>query len=411
MGKPVGRTIFKLTAGAVAKLRTPGYYGDGGNLWLQVSPAGTKSWVFRFTLAGRAREMGLGPVLDVSLAEARDRAQECRRLVREGVDPIEQRRERMAATKTAAPLFATAAEAYITAHGPKWRNAKHREQWRSTLTTYAAPVIGQMPVHLVETGHVLSILRPIWTTKTETARRLRQRIEAVLDWATVAGYRTGSNPARWKGHLDVLLPDPGKVATVEHHAALPYQQIGTFVAALRQQPGTAARAVELITLTACRTSEAFNAKATEFDLDAAIWTIPGERMKAGREHRVALSKQAVRLLRTLVADDVGHVFPGAKENQPLSNMAGLQLLKRMGLGEYTVHGLRATFKTWATEQTSYPRETVEGALAHVTRDKTEAAYLRGDALEKRRRLMQAWADHCDRPAQGGAVVGMKARAA
>lgn len=410
MGKPVGRTIFKLTAAAVAKQRTPGYFGDGGNLWLQVSPAGTKSWVFRFTLAGRAREMGLGPVLDVSLAEARDRAQECRRLVREGVDPIEQRRERAASRKTAVPSFATAAEAYIAAHGPKWRNEKHREQWRSTLTTYAAPVIGQMPVHMVETVHVLAILRPIWTEKTETARRLRQRIEAVLDWATVAGYRTGSNPARWKGHLDVLLPDPGKVATVEHHAALPYQQIGPFVAALRQQAGTAARAVELITLTACRTSEAFNAKAAEFDLQAGIWTIPRDRTKAGREHRVALSRQAVRLLKSLTPDEQGHVFPGAKEGKPLSNMAGLQLLKRMGLGDFTVHGLRATFKTWATEQTSYPRETVEGALAHAVRDKVEAAYLRGDALEKRRRLMQAWADHCDRPAQAGAVVGIGARA-
>ncbi|MCW5634717.1 MAG: integrase arm-type DNA-binding domain-containing protein [Rubrivivax sp.] len=413
MGRQVGRTLHKLTAKAVAAASRPGYYGDGGGLWLQVANGGTKSWVFRFARAGRAREMGLGPLHTLGLADARGRAQQCRQQLLDGLDPIEARRaQRLTAVADAARriTFAEAAERYVEAHRAGWRNRKHGDQWTNTLTTYAGPVFGALPVQAVDTALVLQTLEPIWASKTETAKRLRGRIELVLDWATARGYRQGDNPARWRGHLDKLLPAPSKVHKREHHAALPYARIGEFMAKLRAQEGTAARAVEFIILTAARTSEAFNATAGEIDLDAKVWTVPAARMKAGKAHRVPLSRQAVKLLQGLAVDEHGHLFPGAREGHPLSNMAGLKLLERMGLGDLTVHGFRSAFRDWAAEQTNYAREVAEAALAHAIGDKVEAAYRRGDLFAKRAALMQAWADYCDRAQQPGKVLTMKNRA-
>jgi integrase len=420
VGQAVGRRVLnKLTDTQVRKANVPGYYGDGGGLWLQVGPTGRKSWIFRFMLNGKAREMGLGAYPDVPLAGsatdmlvagelrkvlvpgARDKAAHARRLIADGVDPIEAKRagraENVAATAKVR-TFDECTKDYITAHRSEWKNAKHAAQWETTLATYASPFIGKLPVSEIDTALVLKVLEPVWAEKTETAKRLRGRVETILASATVAGYRTGDNPARWRNHLDLLLADPDKIAKKEHHAALPYNDIGSFLAKLREQPGTSPKAVELIILTAVRTNEAFLAKWDEFDLSHHVWTIPGERMKSKREHRVPLSKEATSLLRSLkqLTGGEGHVFPGAKEGQPMSNMAGLQLLKRMRRQDITVHGFRSTFRDWAAEQTNFPREVAEAALAHVLKDKTEAAYQRGDLFQKRAKLMQAWADYCGR---------------
>lgn len=406
--------MFKLSATAVSKQKKPGHYGDGGGLWLQVSTVGTKSWVFRFVRLGKAREMGLGALHTVSLAEARDKAATCRKQLVDGIDPIEARATQRLTDQAAAAralTFDQCAEQYIETHRAEWRNEKHASQWTATLATYAGPVFGKLPVDAVDTALVMKVLSPIWTTKTETAKRLRGRIESVLDWATVQKMRSGDNPARWRGHLDNLLASPAKVTKVEHHAALPYVKAGAFMQLLRAEQGTSARAVEFVILTAARTSEVFNATRDEFDMDAGIWTIPGERMKAGRPHRVPLSAPALALVKSALSDKGSpYVFQGAKEKRPLSNMAGLMLLKRMGHGDLTVHGFRSTFRDWCAEQTNFPREVAEAALAHVVKDKTEAAYQRGDLIEKRALLMQAWADYCSRPAVSGNVVDMPSRA-
>lgn len=415
MGRRVGRSLHKLSATTVAKEKRPGYYGDGGGLWLQVSPAGTKSWVFRFTRNGKTREMGLGAVHTVTLADARERALECRRQLLDEVDPIEARNARkLTAQATAAKLltFDEAARDYIAAHRAGWRNAKHADQWQATLDTYASPVFGSLPVASIDTALVVKALTPIWSTKTETASRLRGRIEAVLAFGDKREDRERLNPARWKGHLDKLLAKPEKLAKVEHHAALPYARIGEFMRQLRAEQGTAARAVELIILTACRTSEAFLATVDEFDRKAKVWTIPAERMKAEKEHRVPLSDAALTLTADLNPEQgSAFVFPGAKAGKPLSNMAGLQLLKRMGYGDFTVHGFRSTFRDWAAERTNFPREVAEAALAHKLKDKVEAAYQRADLIVKRARLMQAWADYCNRAESPAAVVELPNRAA
>lgn len=407
--------MHKLSAAKVAKTSKPGHYGDGGGLWLQVSASGTKSWVFRFTRAGKAREMGLGALHTITLSEARERAGGCRKLLVDGIDPIERRnagKQTAAAEAARALTFDQCAEQYIEAHRAGWRNDKHAAQWTATLATYASPIFGKLPVAAVDTALVMKVLSPIWTEKTETAKRVRGRIESVLAWATVQGLRHGDNPARWRNHLDKLLAAPEKVAAVQHHAALPYSRMGEFMALLRAHPGTSARAVELVILTAARTCEVFNATRSEFDLDRAVWTVPKERMKAGREHRVPLSDAALALLRAATPEEgADYIFPGGKEGRPLSNMAGLQLLKRMGFGDYTVHGFRSTFRDWAREQTNFPREVAEAALAHVVKDKTEAAYARGDLLEKRALLMQAWADYCARPVVAGDNVVPMARGA
>lgn len=411
----MGRKIQRLTAKTVANTKAPGYYPDGAGLYLQVSPAITKSWIFRYTLSGKAREMGLGPLHTISLADARQKAAEARRLLLDGLDPIEVRdskRANQALSAARALTFDQCAEAYIKAHRSGWKNEKHIEQWQNTLRDYCGPVIGSLPVHLVDTGKVVEVLEPIWSTKNETATRLRGRIEKILDWATVRSYRSGDNPARWRGHLDNLLARIEKRKRVNHHPALAFNEMGEFMVALRAQEGITADALELLILTATRTGEVIGAKWDEFDMDAALWTIPAERMKAYREHRVPLSTQAMKLLNGLLKKRQGDfVFPGRKKKKPLSNMAMLTQLKRMGKTNITVHGFRSTFRDWAAECTNYPREVCEMALAHTVSDQVEAAYRRGDLFEKRRMLMEDWAKHCDIIKQPGKVVSIRQKKA
>jgi len=369
-------------------------YADGGGLYLQVSRGGSKSWIFRFTMAGREREMGLGPLHTVSLAEARDLALEARKFKLRGIDPIDARQSERAARKledAKAVTFTQAAEAYIKANKVAWKNPKHAAQWEATLATYAKPVFGDFAVARVDTALVLKAIEPIYITKPETASRLRGRIETVLDWATVRGFRQGENPARWRGHLDKLLPSKAKVRSVEHHAALPYADLPTFMADLANQPGVGAQALAFAILTAARTGEVIGAIWPEIDLEAQTWTIPKERMKAGREHRVPLSPGCVKILEDMARVQTSEfVFPGGKAKRPLSNMALLNTLKRMGRTSLTTHGFRSTFRDWAAENTDHAGEVVEMALAHTIASKVEAAYRRGDLFEKRKGLMAEW---------------------
>ena len=396
----MARAMEKLTALKVERAKQPGMYGDGGGLYLRVTEDGAKNWVFRFMLNGRPRWMGMGPLHTVSLAEARKRAGEHRLRRHDGIDPIEARRaERRKAQLEAAKaiMFKQCAESYIKSHRAGWRNGKHAAQWEATLATYAEPVIGNLSVQAIDTALVYKVLEPIWTKKPETASRVRGRIEAVLDWATAREYRQGENPARWRGHLDKLLPARGKVRKVEHHAALPYAELPGFLIALREQEGIAARALEFTALTAARTGETIFARWSELNLLDKTWTVPAERMKARREHRVPLSARALAILEEMQAHRHGDdrfVFPGGKAGKPLSNMAFLMLLRRMKRDDLTAHGFRATFKTWASERTSFQNEIVEAALAHVVGSKVEQAYRRGDMFEKRRRLMSSWAQFC-----------------
>ncbi len=408
MGTRGRKLAEELSAIQVKRLKTPGlhFVGHVVGLALQVTPAGTRSWVLRYSVGSRRREKGLGNYPSVSLADACTAAREARELLRRGVDPIEDARAKksaLAAAAGASLTFDECASKYITAHEAGWKNSKHAAQWRATLDTYASPVLGKMLVDDVQTAHIVSVLEPIWTTKTETASRVRGRIESVLDWAKVRGYRQGENPARWRGHLDKLLAKRSKVAKVVHHAALDYRQIGDFMKRLRAAEGIGARALEFAILTAARSGEVRGATWAEIDLDEGVWVVPGERMKAGKEHRVALSAAAVDLLRALPRlDDCDLVFPGAKR-RPLSDATLGAVLKRMGL-DVTAHGFRSTFRDWAAETTAYPSEVVEMALAHAVGDKVEAAYRRGDLFEKRRRLMADWARYCATPShQRGAV--------
>jgi integrase len=408
----MARNMERLTALAVSRVKEPGYYPDGGGLYLHVTASGVRSWVYRFMLNGRAREMGLGPLPDTSLSEVRGKALEARKLRREGIDPIEHRKAARAAARLDAAktiTFKECADAYIKAHRAGWKNAKHADQWGNTLTTYTNPVFGSFPVQGIDTGLVMRVLDGIWTKKPETAGRLRGRIEAILDWATVRGYRQGENPARWRGHLDKLLPKRSKVAKVEHHSALPYREIGAFMASLRAQEGTAARALEYLILTAARTGEVIGADPAE--VQNGVWIVPAGRMKGGREHRVPLSTQANDLAERMKEEHSGdYLFPGGKKGKPLSNMAMLELLRRMGRGDLTVHGFRSTFRDWAAEQTTFPSEVVEMALAHAVGDKVEAAYRRGDLFEKRRKLMDAWAGYCATQGHDATVLPMKRKA-
>jgi integrase len=405
----MARVIGKLTALDIARAKRRGYLGDGGGLYLLVGPNGAKSWVFRFREAGRLREMGLGPLHTIGLAEAREKARECRRERLDGIDPIEARK----ATRTQAKLeaakamtFRECAERYIASHKAGWRNPKHAAQWPSTLETYVYPVIGSLPVQAIDTGLVMKAIEPIWTVKPETASRVRGRIESVLDWATARGFRKGENPARWRGHLENLLPKKTKIRRVEHHAALPYNELPAFTAGLRRQEGIAARALEFTILTAARTGEVIGAKWSEINFAERLWTVPAERMKAGKEHRVPLSDATIGILEDMqgAIRQGDYVFPGAKSRRPLSNMAFLMLLRRMGRGDLTAHGFRSTFADWCSERTSFPAEVREMALAHAVSDKVEAAYRRGDLFQKRRQLMDAWARYCAAPAVAGDVV-------
>ncbi|WP_366655397.1 integrase arm-type DNA-binding domain-containing protein [Fodinicurvata sp. EGI_FJ10296] len=389
----------KLSARKVATVKEPGRYGDGGNLWLNVGPTGAKSWLVRYRFQGRARVMGVGSVDLVSLAEAREKALAARKLLAGGIDPMDHRKRQFEASAMDAAraiTFETAAESYIEAHEAAWRNGKHKGQWRSTLKTYAYPVFGDRPVADVDTDLVLKAIEPIWSSKSETASRLRGRIESVLDWATARGYREGENPARWRGHLQNILPAKSKVQKVEHHAALPYAELPAFMEALREQVGTSARALEFAILTVARTSEVLGATWDEIDLDrdgGAVWTIPADRMKAGKEHRVPLPPAAARIVQDMgtMFGRTGYVFPGQRKGKPLSNMAFLMLLRRMGRGDLTAHGFRSTFRDWVAETTSYPSEIAEQALAHIVGSAVERAYRRGDVFEKRRALMADWA--------------------
>ena len=411
----MARPSNRLSAVQVRNLSQPGLYHDGGGLYVQVSAGGTKSWIYKYMLDGRAREMGLGPTSLISLGEARTRAIEARKLRLDGVDPIEARKVKRDAVRLEAArsvTFDACAAAYIDAHKTAWHNAKHQDQWRNTLWTYASPVFGDLPVQAVDVGLVMKVLEPIWHDKAETASRLRGRVEAVLDWATVRGYRTGENPARWRGHLDKLLPARGKVRKVEHHAALPYRDVPAFITGLRGQEGIAARALEFLILTAARTGEVIGARWDEFDLDDRLWTIPATRMKAGKEHRVPVSASAATIIGKLKKLRIGEfVFPGQKLRQPLSNMAMLKVLERMGRGDLTAHGFRSTFRDWAAEQTNVAHEVAEMALAHTVSDKVEAAYRRGDLFEKRRELMEDWARYCCKEASARKAMALAAPAA
>jgi integrase len=408
-----------------AKARTagPGRYGDGNGLYLVVRSADSRSWVFRYVRNGTMREMGLGSACGgsaaVTLAEARQRAGELMKRVRAGADPLADRETERAALKAEKQLaavrgisFRTVAGYYLVAHGFGWKSAKHRLLWASTLETYAAPHIGDLPVADIGTEHVLAALQPIWQAKPETAGRVRGRIEAVLDYAKVRGWRSGENPARWKGHLDQLLPAQSRIAPVEHHAALPYNEIGAFMVALRLQQGISAKALEFAILTAARTGDALAASWGEVDLREAVWTVPANRMKVGKEHRVPLSEPAMALLTDMAklraSDDPAlTIFPGARAGRPLSNMAMLMTLRRMERADLTAHGFRSTFRDWAAERTAYPAEVAEMALAHAVGNAVEAAYRRGDLFDKRRRLMDDWAAFCAAPQATGRVVPLR----
>jgi integrase len=422
-GKLNVKQVQSIIAGRDAKPKR--YYGDGGGLWLTVSKrddAGrplAASYVYRFMLDGKARELGLGSAWDVDLAAARNAAREYRARVKSHkVDVLDEKRaaeterraeraERDAAKAALAKrkTFRQVAEDLIDSQESGWRNAKHRYQWRQSLAAYAYPVLGNLAIEDIKTSHVVDALQPIWLSKTETASRLRGRIERVLDRAKVLELRSGENPARWKGHLEHLLPKKSAVAPVEHHAALPYQDIGAFVAELRQQEGIAALALEFCILTWARTGEAIGMRWEELDLAEKLWTIPGERMKAGKEHRVPLCDRALRIIGEMQEIRTWrpspYVFQGMKDGQPLSDMALLMRLRRMGHPELTVHGFRASASSWCAARTRFPAEMRELALAHTVSDKVAAAYQRDDMFEKRRRLAETWGEFCDTPA----VVG------
>jgi len=408
------RAAQPLTAKVVEKKSTPGYYADGNGLYLRVKASGAKSWAFCYMLAGKSREMGLGPFPTISLADARTKVVDCRKLLANSNDPIDARaagRAQLAQAAAHSITFDEAAKRYIAGRRATWKNAKHIAQWENTLTTYAGPIFGHMPVAEINTALVLRVLEPIWTTKHETASRLRQRIESVLAWAAVHGYRSGDNPARWRGHLDQTLPKISKEERVEHFPALPYREVSSFMKKLRKQEGVAARALELTILTAMRTDAVIAAKPDEFDLHEAVWTVPAARIKGKKRtaHKVPLSARAAAIARELIEAGGDYVFPGLRERTPLSNGAMLQLLDRMGHGDITVHGFRSTFKDWASECTAFPEIVSEMALAHTIPNKVEAAYRRGDLLEKRRQLMHAWAKYCDSVKAPGEVVSLKVK--
>lgn len=345
--------------------------------------------------------MGLGGTHTLFLADAREKALACRRQLLEGVDPIDARNALLATRFAESPqqTFRECALAYIKANRIGWRNEKHAEQWEATLTNYAFPKLGDLQVCKIDTSKVLEVIEPIWASKTETASRIRGRIESVLSWATVRGYRSGDNPARWRGHLDNILPKRSRVAVVRHHPALPFDEAPAFMKQLRNQEGIAARAFEFIVLTVARTGEAIGAKWTEVDFTKEIWSVPAERMKAGRPHKVPLTAASLGVLQAMHEIRLSDfIFPGTRENQPLSNMSCLAVLERMEREDLTVHGFRSTFRDWTAERTNFPREVVEAALAHVIGDKVEAAYRRGDLFEKRRQLMNAWSRYCGQPA-------------
>jgi integrase len=414
----VARTINRLSHRKAETLKQPGMHSDGGGLYLQVTEGsdGTprKSWLFRYTVAGRERQMGLGPLADVPLVEARKRALAAREMRRAGKDPIAERNASRAEVSVAfakTMSFDDCATAYIAAHRAGWRNLKHASQWSNTVTTYCSPVFGKLPVQLVDVSFVLKAIEPLWTVKPETAGRVRGRIERILAWAKVRGYREGDNPAQWRGHLDHLLPARDKVRRVKHHAALPYAELPAFLAQLKIRDAVSARALEFAILTAARTGEVIGAKWPEFDLNSRVWTIPAERMKGAREHRVPLSYAAMTIIQQMsTTRQNDYVFPGDRRDA-LSNMALLMLLRRMNRTDITAHGFRSTFRDWVEEQTDTPRAVAEMALAHSIGNAVEAAYRRGDLFEKRRILMAKWSNFCESTLDASAKVTFFERSA
>jgi integrase len=396
-----------LTAKKVEKLKRPGRYGDGHGLYLQVLSPSNRSWLLRFERNGRERWMGLGPLHTFTLKEARERARKARQQLADGIDPLVAKQEQAAQQRLEAAkamTFGQCVEQYLETHDLAWKNQKHAAQWRMTLTKYCK-VISNLPVKDIDTDLVMRVLSPLWKTRTETAKRLRGRIERVLAWAKGRGLRSGENPARWDGHLDEMLAAPGKVAPVRHHPALPFTELPAFLTELRQREGISAKALEFLILTAARTGEVMGARWSEIDLAAKVWTIGAERMKARKEHKVPLSDRAVKILQSLPREDGNpYLFIGGKKGAPLSNMAMLELMKGMRPG-YVPHGFRSTFRDWAAERTNYPNHVIEMALAHKIGDKVEAAYRRGDLFDKRRKLMDAWSQYCTaKPVEAGAKV-------
>lgn len=413
-GEQMARKAKELGALEVGRLTTPGLHAVGcvAGLALQVTDRGARSWILRVMVGGKRRDMGLGGYPDVTLAGAKEAARAARIKIREGIDPIEDgkaKRSALAAAVASALTFSEAAKAYIAVKEAEWKNVKHGDQWRNTLATYADPVIGNVFVRDIEQSHVMRVLEPIWMEKTETAKRLRGRIEKVLDWARVRGYRSGENPARWRGHLDTLLQAPGKVQTIVHHPALPMDDLGAFMVELRKQEGMGARALEFAILTAARSGEVRGATWSEIDLKDATWTIPASRMKMKREHRAVLNDEAVALLESMPhTGDL--VFPNSK-GEKLSDMTLTAVLRRMNRGDITAHGFRSTFRDWCSERTNYPRDVAEMALAHAIGDKVEAAYRRGDLFEKRRRMMREWGKFTSKVQVPATVTPIKGKSA
>jgi integrase len=402
----------KLTALDVTRAKGPAVLHDGGGLYLRVSATGAKSWVFRFQLDGKRRDMGLGPYPVISLAEARGRAAEHRKQRHDGIDPLAAKADQRQAQRldaARAMTFEKCAAAHIAAHQAGWRHGKHEAQWRQSLTDYVFPVFGALPAHEVDVGLVMKALEPIWTAKPETASRVRGRIESVLDWATARGYRRGENPARWRGHLENLLPSKSKVRGVAHYAALRYSETVAFMNQLRQQEGLAARALEFLILTAARSGEVRVARWDEMNMTERVWTVPGQRMKAGKEHRVPLSDAAMAIIERVAEIRQGEfIFPGIRAGRPIGKLSFFLVLRRLERGDLTAHGFRSTFRDWAAESTAFPTEVAEMALAHTVGAAVERAYRRGDLFQKRRQMMDAWAHFCDGPAAGGEVVPIRA---
>jgi integrase len=421
-----------MARGGIAKLKdrqlktsTPGMLSDGGNLYLQVTKgqngAIRRSWIFRYVMPGeRQRDLGLGGLDSTGLAQARKLAKQARELLVTGVDPIEHRNEERAkaAATLPVPTFDEVAQSYITAHRASWRNPVHAKQWPTSLKTYVSPIIGKLPVNLIGTDHVMKVLEPIWHDKTDTAKRVRGRIETVLNYATVRKFRHGDNPARWDGYLSELLARPSRLAPVQHHAALNFKAMGEFMAQLRQRDGIGPLALDFTVLTCARTAETLGATWDEIDLDEGVWTVPANRIKAGKEHRVPLAKPALAVLHKARAmtEKIGgkiaksdFVFPNDRTGDRMSPNALLALLKRMKRADVTVHGFRSAFRDWVGEETNFPNDLAELALAHKVADKVEAAYRRGTMFEKRRKLAEAWASYCAKPvaAKDGKIIPMR----
>jgi integrase len=393
------RVLNRLTDVAVKAKKRPGYFADGGNLYLRVAPGGTKGWIFRFALGGKTRDAGLGAYPAITLGNAREQAEKWRRLVAGGVDPIQARQEQRHAARSKAAKaksFEACAREFIASRELGWRNAKTGPLLHASLKRYAYPTLGPIPVQVIDTALVLHVLQPIWGAKPTTASRLRGSIEGILNAAKAHGYRTGENPAAWRGHLDQLLPAPSKVRPVRHHPALAFAEVPRFMELIRARDGVSPRALELMILTASRTSEALGALWEEIDLDHRTWAIKPERMKNGREHRIPLSPRAVVILEEMAKIKLNEfVFPGMKQGRPMSDM-GIRILLRELRPNITKHGFRSSFRDWAAETTAFPNHVVEMALAHAVGDAVEAAYRRGDLLEKRRKLMEVWAAYCER---------------